>query len=726
MTDPRSSTEIWQDLLKLHSQGPEPVQVTPATTEVTYRIPPAPAPEPAVWVPKGQPISIGSHTIIDGMVYVGCVLRTPYGGHDPCLIDPSRPVEWAGTCIERQTAYWPSYVEISPVARKVYLDWLSSGRQQVDADMGYVFLYFYGLERRVILDSLTDPTAREEWPDIATELRRLKAIYGKKSHTFAGYVAELLQLVELAICPPDAYLQPLPKLVKTWEFPMYLKLMLGQASKAQAPLPAALALAWVTLSPAARDSVAVTRCADEFLQLFSAKYHAEFGAGIVLGRPSALLKLAYRPASPAYRSHGEVTFTFDNAPNASVLVEPVGKLKRLVDATADELDAYSRYVGRHPDSQGTFDAAVLLPSSAWPAAITDVIAQLKTQVQQCAPRATLTLPFAQLLEALNAKSVSTRERLVALATALQTEGLGMEPDVLQGAKVPAENELIALFERDAAEPIEVDSPGYSMATLALQTATLVAQADGDPTGPAWAYLHQQVQFWDHLTPAHHKRLAAKLEHIAVQPLTVANLRKRLESVEGEPLAPLAALLTGTALAAGPMSVPRLKLLEKLYKLLKLDPAKVFGDIHTSATAGVTSQGTSAPTGTPAAATPFTLDFQRVETLQKETAAVSALLANIFTDEQSSTPPAPAAVDAAPVVSPGFMASLPAVVQSFGQQLLARPEWTRADLQAMATELDLMLDGVLEQLNEASFDAFDTPLTEGDDPIVVNHEILESL
>jgi hypothetical protein len=36
----------------------------------------------------------------------------------------------------------------------------------------------------------------------------------------------------------------------------------------------------------------------------------------------------------------------------------------------------------------------------------------------------------------------------------------------------------------------------------------------------------------------------------------------------------------------------------------------------------------------------------------------------------------------------------------------------------------MLDGALERINEAAFDAHDGPLTEGDDPVTINRDILE--
>ncbi|NJN58522.1 MAG: hypothetical protein HC879_14000 [Leptolyngbyaceae cyanobacterium SL_5_9] len=43
-----------------------------------------------------------------------------------------------------------------------------------------------------------------------------------------------------------------------------------------------------------------------------------------------------------------------------------------------------------------------------------------------------------------------------------------------------------------------------------------------------------------------------------------------------------------------------------------------------------------------------------------------------------------------------------------------------------TQLDLMLDGALEVINEAAFDRCDEAVTEGDNPIEVNSDVLREL
>lgn len=46
--------------------------------------------------------------------------------------------------------YWPHYIEMTPGQRFRYLTWLRDVEQPID--MGYVFIYYYGLERHLLTD----------------------------------------------------------------------------------------------------------------------------------------------------------------------------------------------------------------------------------------------------------------------------------------------------------------------------------------------------------------------------------------------------------------------------------------------------------------------------------------------------------------------------------------------------------------------------------------------
>ncbi len=114
-------------------------------------------------------------------------------------------------------------------------------------------------------------------------------------------------------------------------------------------------------------------------------------------------------------------------------------------------------------------------------------------------------------------------------------------------------------------------------------------------------------------------------------------------------------------------------------------------------------------------------------LRQETDRVSALLAAVFVDEEPLR--SESKIPASPVEQAPQEALLPGLDprhQRFLAELLQKPSWTRADLEATAAGMQIMLDGALEHINEAAFALIGEPLTEGDDPVYVQQNILENV
>ena len=110
-------------------------------------------------------VAVANRQISGGMVYVGSSLL-PVGGWqdcEPALIVPGLKVaRGRGDDSGEGMGYWPSYSEIPDESRAAYLDWLAGGRSDADAYIGYVFLIFYGLERRLLFDLRYLPERRGE------------------------------------------------------------------------------------------------------------------------------------------------------------------------------------------------------------------------------------------------------------------------------------------------------------------------------------------------------------------------------------------------------------------------------------------------------------------------------------------------------------------------------------------------------------------------------------
>lgn len=668
------------------------------------------------WVPPGESIEVAGVNLPDGMVYVGARLKALNGGAEPCLISGQHTVARVGNYRSRQMGYWPSYTEASPEERRAYLNWLSEGRSNPDCDIGYVFLFFYGLERRVIVDSRNDPAARNEWPAIITELRRLLTIYGEKSESFRRYAGELLSWIELDGKSDQLYKQPIPNFPRTYELPPYLRLALGQAALDRAPLPAHLALAWVRLSPECYLRTAAIRCPNEFERLFSQRYYETFGPGLVLPKNRTKLKFVYQAASSGLRG-ANITMAFGDVPDITALTAPIRKLMETAAQCTDELGSYSRLVGKDPDAAGALEGLLLLPATLWPAATQAKLQALAGRMRE----GRLSLPLRELLAALGGASQAfNRDRARGLARALEGAEIGIEPHVLGGARAPGEQDMIVLF----AQPLMDSDAGsrveYQTAALTLQLASAMALADGEFHEREVAHLRAEIEGWAHLTPAERRRLQAHLQWLIAAPMSLTALKKKLEPLPTAARETLAAFMATIAQSDGIVSPDEVKFLEKVYKALGVELKRVFSDLHAAGVGG-------APVSTAQSEQGFRLDAKRIAALQEDTVRVSALLSKIFAEQDASAPaPAVAAPEPELEDEANSPLGLDEAHAALLRLLLSRPEWTRAELEDAAADLDIMLDGAMEQINESAFEAFDEPLFEGEDPISVNTKLIEKI
>jgi tellurite resistance protein len=701
------------------------------------RVPAAPAGYgAATWVPPGQSVTVAGVVIPGGMVYVGTALRNPSGRADPSLLDPSKKVASRGDYTERNLmGYWPSYTEISPEARCAYLQWLAGGRQDPMADVGYVFLFLYGLERRAILDGSGEgaeaKAAEADRPALAREVRRLLSIYGTRNGSFHRYANDFLTVVELATFTDKLYSKPIPDFPEGHELPLYLRLALGQCAVDKVPVPASLALAWVRMDPNIYLRTPATRCTEQFERLFEQKYTEALNGGLVLPKNKTKLKFVYRPASAGLLEYGEIKLTFGDIPDVAVLTGPVKKLQEVAEAATTELDSFSRLVGRSPDAAKSLEGLLLLPPTLWHADARQKLDALLARMT----RGMVTMKLQELAASLGEAKSLERNTVSSLARALDAVHVGMEPDVLNGAKTPKADDTVVLFSVPPGELVSRGSATYQAAALTVQLATAVALADGDIGAEELRQLRQQIEGWTHLTPAHQQRLRAHMRYLLDAPPSLTVLKKKLEPLAAPAKEAIAKFMSVVAQADGHVSPAEIKMLEKVYKALGVDPQKVFSDVHAVAAAApggkptASAPAVAAPAQKPAA-TGFQLDAARIAALQQDTDKVSALLANIFTEETTDTPASQQAAASVPepeeqeAEAPHGLMGLDATHTSFVNQLISRPEWTREELLDLASDLDLMLDGALERINEAAFDAHDEALTEGDDPITVNRDILE--
>lgn len=193
----------------------------------------------ACWVPAGNSVTVAGITIKSGMLYVGKGLASATGHEiEPALINPTLPVRTPTGSIDKMD-YWPSYSHIPELARGGYLQWLADGRKDPNVQIGFVFLFFYGLERRVLHDFRQDKeTVNRELPAILAEVRRLLSIYGDNSSSFYGYANSFLDIIVTVGARDRIYRLPAPPTGKYKALTLRHKVALGQVAVDGMALPA--------------------------------------------------------------------------------------------------------------------------------------------------------------------------------------------------------------------------------------------------------------------------------------------------------------------------------------------------------------------------------------------------------------------------------------------------------------------------------------------------------
>lgn len=697
----------------------------------TQAAPSPPPPPPALaeaggWVPAGRPVTGAGITIADGMVYVGRHLpRLDRAGTENCLIDPSLPVR-SGTT-QWRIGYFPSYAGLDPVYRYAYLRWLADGRSAPEADMGLVFLFFYGLERRLIGDR-----SQADAPAIIAEVERLRRVYGANA-SFMRYSGQLLTMARLMFEgvpgePPDLH-------DRNWEMPLDLKVGLGHRVATGEAIRGDWMLAWLHCDPDLVWRTPAMRAPEQFRALFLRRFAERFPNGITVKPPQRKLRPAYQACSGTFRASVSIEVAGAELPDVAALSAPLTKARPLAEACMDALDPYSRFLGRSPERRDSLEAFALLPAELRetpPPAVEGV----RRWLDGLAADRPALVPWTELLQRVNGAVPDKpgKRDMQGLAASLAVLGYGIEPDPVFGGRLPRQNEPLALFRSSGDGTMDgapAASDAYCNALLRLTLAVMVAGADGSVAAEERALLAAHIADAPDLSEDERRRLAAHVHWLEACPPDRNALKSRAAALPVEARDNVGRLAIAMAAADGRVDAEEIMLLQRLYKLLGLNPDTLYSDLHAL---GAEDRGGSGPIGGPAATAPepdasagLHLDPERIRRIQADTARVSSVLGSVFADEVAvpeTPPPVAAADDKEDADEDDPFDGLDSQHRTLLRELCAAERWSRDDYMALARSLELMPDGAIETINEWAFDRFDEAILDDDDPITVTLSLLQ--
>lgn len=682
----------------------EPVVVQRAVAPVPAT--PIPAPPPAVkptWVGFDDTQAIAKWKLPRGGVYIG----TPSGGAsdpwraEPALIDPSLPVDAAHLDYPGQSmGYWPSYRTIKPNERATFIVYIHSDRVRPGVGLGYVFLYFYGLERRLLLDACDDPVARAEVPAILAEIQRLLIVYGPISRSFNRYASDLHALGSAIYADANSLTAPITQ----GQPGSGLLIQMGRVLGAGDAVPASLALAWAA-SAASAPRIAEWRSVEtEARELFAQSYQRAFGNGIQLPKTAGVLNVRHHGA--AFNRTG-MTISL-NIPDPRVIEPRLGQLPILFTSVVRQLESLAHLRARRADPLAE---AALMPSGLRSQALPAVLENLK-QFASIAVRdrnGVISVPELRQHAGLDVSQKLGKRDAMSCAKALESLGFGLEPDVRQGGTVGKSVVVFPLEANTSPKPAAT----YTAAVGVLNLAFAMANADGVVTAEEVKSALDHVGDLFALSACDRNRLSARLRLLQLAPPSMTKLLGSARQLASNRREAVAQLVVGIAHADGRVDPAEIKLLERIYKALDLDPAKVPSDIHRYAT----QSSTATPSNTRG------LDTAAIAAKMKETDAVQNMLGRIFAEAEASI-----AAPAASIASESRL-GLDAACNTLLTHILAStaPIIARTEWDEWCEPLGLMPDGAVENINDAAFEHLDGALlTDEGDHLEIQKRACEAL
>jgi tellurite resistance protein len=667
------------------------------------------------WIAKGKSVTVAGIKIDSGMLYVGSKLQSQsaYGGQDNCLINPRLKVSNnSNSYHDGEMSYWPSYSDISTQNRRKYLEWLADGAKDPDIDTGYVFLYFYGLERRLFLDQ-----SIEDAVDISCEIKRLLSIYSN-NHSINNYLSEALSCANILIQKE----QPTPT-VKisdsySWEIPLNIRFYLGKKLQNDPILNIDDLLIWFFNHPEKRLRTPAKRLDKEFIALMKIRLTEKHPDGLKVRIPKKRISPTYTASSNNFTVN--LSSFIADIPDISSINAPIKKIQNIANDTMDKLDKLSRLLGRNPEAIGTFKALALLPSELTKEFGGDKVNEIQlwiSEKHQSQNGVTLLELVKRITDHSGAKiTKAIHKEAEQVATSLGWNVIPAHNEIIGSIK--PDMRILLLPHDNGSLAIESPSQEFLLALFELTLGAYIAHANHRVLPEEMDILSKRIEVLSHLKKSEHNRLYLYIRWLAIQKVELLTLKNKLKSLNKDSKMAFADIAIAVAAADGKIIPQKVKALETVYQSMGLDKKELFSSLHSMTKSG--AHKSIVKTNKPLDGGVNPLNMERIASTLHDTAKASTLLASIFDDDKIE--PEPEKINEN-IDENTIYAGLDKVHAQLLNELLKKDEWSRDEYQKLASSLKLMPDGAIEVINEWAFEVCDEIIIENDDPMIIYKELL---
>ena len=317
--------------------------------------------DPTGWIPAGDSVNIKGFEI-GGMVYVGVPpeITTIDNKNEYCkaYIDPNKNISKENYNDQGEfVPFATSYTKIDSASRASYLKWLANGKADTNFSPSYFLMYFFGLERRYMLDD----SSEEEKKLIVQEVKRIMDIMPKRK--LKPYLKHFLSFVGI-VENTRSFCEGFSDEIEG-NLPFNLKAELGCVLAEEGRFSSLQMLNWFLHHTESRLGQAAEKYPEEFCELFRAKLDQRRAHGIKIAlnpkQQFSPLMIEYYSASEEFVVNVGLKHKGKQVPDISDFKEPHTFVQKLADEVENNLSTYCRFCSENRNARNKVEAIALLP-----------------------------------------------------------------------------------------------------------------------------------------------------------------------------------------------------------------------------------------------------------------------------------------------------------------------------------------------------------------------------
>jgi uncharacterized tellurite resistance protein B-like protein len=666
---------------------------------------------------KGTKIELGGYIINDPMTYI--VDSKTYEDYDASLLCLRRLIAPPQLSDQRTLPYWPRLSDTDASQLGDYINWMATGKKDSHIELGYVFIYFYGLERRSLVE-------RKDLLDVGNEVIRLLKVYNY-SGSFRQYATGLIiHLIQLGIFKPtEKIIDALLNFQQGHLSDAFQSVLLEYLAKNNLPMSPRWAISFAKQNQRTIRSVVLDRAYEEFCKLFTLRYDDKYLDKMVPRMGDRAQIIEYHVASPSL-SRGMIP----SAEGHTIIDwnRQFSPVITLFNECIEELKAYSRKTTNYPEDKS-------IAFESLPPELQDEM-QHPQQKDWEAILENYTDSLIPIEKIALLRKIEHRQRLSlgqskSIARLIESLGSSVEPDPRYTEKSFSWDDYVSIL-RLPDEPSLPQGPNYSLVSLLLPLAVEVSCASGSLEEREQQIITEFFQERFMLTRNDRLRLAALIQVTLKNGTSYSGIKKRLlELFEENQRKSIGKFLVMIAGAVDGICTAELKALEKTFNSLGIDK-QLLNEYIIELGYQIPEQDRLVVKGTKDAqgeAIPpriAILDIDKIRKIHDDSIEASKLLINAMNSsekEKQFIASQASCTKTGEVCQDKRSINISDRIKPFFDEMIKKQQWLHEDISKLAQIHNVTVSAAMEEINTWADENLGDFLIDEGNPMIVNRELL---